>query len=164
MTFICPLENSIFNIFDLEGLKLLTRLCLGFSHVNEHRFGHSFQECLNLLYKCSLETQNTSNYLLHCHHDTPFRTDLMNSVKTFFVEFESLAGCKKVETPLPPCDDNKNNSILSASINYIKKTKCCDCSLFDKNQFFPPILNFFFNLTFQLLFFFLIWYIVCLIL
>ena len=32
------LENNIFNIFDPEGLKLLTRLLLGFSHLNEHRF------------------------------------------------------------------------------------------------------------------------------
>ena len=27
------LENNIFNIFDPEGLKLLTRLLLGFSHL-----------------------------------------------------------------------------------------------------------------------------------
>ena len=38
LPFIRPLENNIFNIFNPEGLKLLTRLCLGFSHLNEHRF------------------------------------------------------------------------------------------------------------------------------
>ena len=32
------LENNIFNIFDPEGLELLSRLLLGFSHLNEHRF------------------------------------------------------------------------------------------------------------------------------
>ena len=32
--FIRPLENSIFSIFDLEGLKLRTGLRLGFSHLN----------------------------------------------------------------------------------------------------------------------------------
>ena len=62
---ISPLENSIFNIFDPEGLKLLTRLRLGFSHLNEHRFRQNFQECLNPLRTCSLETENTSHHLLH---------------------------------------------------------------------------------------------------
>ena len=42
------LENIIFNIFDPEGLKLFTRLRLGFSHLNENRFRHNFQECLKL--------------------------------------------------------------------------------------------------------------------
>ena len=33
-----PLENIIFNILDTEGLKLLTRLHLGFFYLNERRF------------------------------------------------------------------------------------------------------------------------------
>ena len=42
------LKNFIFNIFHPEGLKLSTRLRLGFSHLNENRFRHNFQECLKL--------------------------------------------------------------------------------------------------------------------
>ena len=30
LSFICPLESNVYNIFDHEGLKFLTRLCLGF--------------------------------------------------------------------------------------------------------------------------------------
>ena len=70
LPFIRPLENSILNIFDPVGSKLLIRLRLGFSHLNEHRFRHNFQKCLNPLYTCSLETENTSHDLLHCHHKT----------------------------------------------------------------------------------------------
>ena len=91
------LENIIFNIFDPEGFKLFTRLRLGFSHLNENRFRHNFQECLNALCICGLETGNSSHYLLHCHYNIPFRTDLTNSVKTFVVDFESLPGSKNVE-------------------------------------------------------------------
>ena len=97
LPFIRLLENSIFNIFDPEGLELLTRLRLGFSHLNEHCFRRNFQECLNPLYTCSLETEKISHYLLHCHHNIAFRTDLTNSVETFVVNFESLSDCKKVE-------------------------------------------------------------------
>ena len=42
LPFIRLLENSIFSIFDPEGWKLLTRLRLGFSHLNEHRFRRNF--------------------------------------------------------------------------------------------------------------------------
>ena len=72
MPLIRQLENSIFNIFDQERLELLTRLRLGFSHLNEHRFRQNFQECLNRLCKCSVETENNCQYLLHCHLNTPF--------------------------------------------------------------------------------------------
>ena len=85
---------------------------------------------------CSLETETISHYLLHCDYNTPFRTDLTNSVKTFVVDFESLSDSKKVEILLYGdswCNDNQNNSILSASINHIKKTKRFDCPLFDEN-------------------------------
>ena len=113
---------------------MLARLCLGFSYLNEHRFRHNFQEFLNPLCTCSLERENTFYYLLHCHHNTPFCTDLMKSVKTFVVDFEPLSDSKKVEILLygdSRCDHNQNNSIISASINYIKKTKRFDFSFFD---------------------------------
>ena len=68
-------------IFDPIGLKFLTRLRLDFSHLNEHRFRHNFQDCLNPLCSCSLQTEDTTHYLLHCHHFSQNRIDLINSVK-----------------------------------------------------------------------------------
>ena len=100
MPLIRLLENSIFYIFDPKGLKLLTRLRPGFSHLKEHRFRHNFKKCLNALCTCNLETENISYYLLHCHHKTPFRIDLANSVKTFAVDFEPLSDSHRVEIPL----------------------------------------------------------------
>ena len=38
LLFIRPVQNSVFNIFDPKGLKLLTWLRLGFSYLSEHRF------------------------------------------------------------------------------------------------------------------------------
>ena len=48
LSFILPVQNSIYNIFDPKGLKFLTRLRLGLSHLNAHRFRHSFQSLLLL--------------------------------------------------------------------------------------------------------------------
>ena len=41
--------SATFNICNFVGLCLLTRLRLGLSHLNEHRFNHNFQNCINLL-------------------------------------------------------------------------------------------------------------------
>ena len=77
-------------LIDPIGLIFLTRLSLGFSHLNEHRFRHNLQDCMNPLCSCSLEIEDTSHYLLHYHHFSQYRTDLMNSVKSILENFESL--------------------------------------------------------------------------
>ena len=38
LSFICPVQRTIYNIFDPKGLKFLTRFGLGFSHLNRQRF------------------------------------------------------------------------------------------------------------------------------
>ena len=85
LSFIRPVQNSVFNIFDPKGLKLLTRLRLEFSRLNEHIFRHNFEECVNPLCPCSLKTEDTEHYLLHCHHFTPLRINLMNSVNSVLI-------------------------------------------------------------------------------
>ena len=62
LSLIRPVQSSVFNIFDPKGLKLLTRLRLEFSHLNEHRFRHNFESCVNPLCSCSLTTEDTEHY------------------------------------------------------------------------------------------------------
>ena len=49
LSLIRPVQNSVFNIFDPKGLILLTRLRLGFSHLNEYWFPHYFENYINPL-------------------------------------------------------------------------------------------------------------------
>ena len=85
LSFIRPIPSNVQNIFHPIGLKFLARLRLRFSHLNEHRFRHNFQECINPLFSCSLETENTSHYLLQN------RINLMNSVNSLFETFVILS-------------------------------------------------------------------------
>ena len=115
LSFIRQVQNSVFNIFDPKGLKLLTRLRLEFSHFNEHRFRHNFEECVNPLCSCSLKTEDTQHYLLHCHHFTPLLINLMNNVNSVLYNFESLSDIDKKEIHLygnPQLDKNKNRIIV----------------------------------------------------
>ena len=42
LSFIRPEANNIFNVHNTKGIKLLTRLRVGFSHFKEHKFRHNF--------------------------------------------------------------------------------------------------------------------------
>ena len=134
LSLIRPVQKKVFNIFDPQGLKLLTRLRLGFSHLNEHRFRHNIENCVNPLCFCVSETENTSHYLLHCHYFTQHRTDLMNSINSLRDNFDFLSDNEKREILLygdSRLDDNKNKLILEATINYIRNTDRFSRSLFE---------------------------------
>ena len=90
LSLICLVQKGVFNIYDPKGLILLTRLSLGFSHLNKHRFRHNFANCIKPSCSCSLVTEDALHYLLHCHHFLQHRLGLMNSVKSVLDNFESL--------------------------------------------------------------------------
>ena len=76
-----PIFNSIYDIFNLVGLKYLTCLQLELSHLNEYKFKHNFQDCLNPLCSCSLKPESNSHFFLCCHYYTILCADLMNGLK-----------------------------------------------------------------------------------
>ena len=59
---------------------------------------------MNPLCSCSLEFEDASHYLLHCHHFSQYCIDLMNSVKSILENFESLSDDVKKDIPL--CGDS----------------------------------------------------------
>ena len=76
-----PVQNSIFKVFNPLGIKFLTRLKLGLIQLNEHKFKHNFQNCLNLLFSCSLEVESTIRFFLHCHIFDNFQQILPETVE-----------------------------------------------------------------------------------
>ena len=69
LPFIRPAQSNIYHIFDPRVLKFLTCLWLGLSHLNEHKF-HNFQDCLNPLYSCNLEIEDTVLLINFCTVNT----------------------------------------------------------------------------------------------
>ena len=57
-------ENSVFGAYDIYGVKLLTRLGLRFSHLNEHKFRHNFNDTINPMCNCGAATEATIHLLL----------------------------------------------------------------------------------------------------
>ena len=55
-------ESSIFSIYNPLGVKLLTRLRLQFSHLNELKFRHGFGNTVNAICACHSEIETTEHF------------------------------------------------------------------------------------------------------
>ena len=80
MKFIRPTANNIFGCHNLKGIKYLTRLRLGLSHLHEHKFKNNFQETPNSLCACGCDAENTCHFLLHCPNFLAERNTLLNKI------------------------------------------------------------------------------------
>ena len=126
-----PVFNTAYNIENYIGLKLLTRL--GLSHVNEHRFSHNFQNCINPLCTCSLEVELTVYFFLHCHHYHNIRAKLLNSLELIDTNLLKLSEERLTKVLLygfSQLDQNQNRNILNSSMDYIVESKRFESSLF----------------------------------
>ena len=56
------LLNSVFNCDNYRGIKLITRLHGGLSHLHEHKIKHSFHKTLNPICSCGFDVESTSHY------------------------------------------------------------------------------------------------------
>ena len=66
LKFIRPSPNSVFNCHKGKGIKYLTRLRLGLSHLREHKFKHSFQDTLNPFCSCGPDVETNMHFSLYC--------------------------------------------------------------------------------------------------
>ena len=80
LKFIRPSQNRVYNCHNPKGMKLLTRLRVGLSHLREHKFKHSFQDTLNPICNCGEDIEFTSHYLFHCPDYLEERKILLNTI------------------------------------------------------------------------------------
>ena len=81
MEFIRPSPNSIFYIYNPYGIKLLTRLRLGLSHLNEHKFKHGFNDTTNPICICGGDIESINYFFLHCPEYCEARQTLFDNIQ-----------------------------------------------------------------------------------
>ena len=77
--------SSFFNCGHLKGIRLITRLCLEFSHLSKHKIKCNFQNCLNPLCSCDSSFECTSYFLLNC----PIYNDKRDTIMTTLNDIDS---------------------------------------------------------------------------
>ena len=76
LKFIRPSGNCVFRCHNPKGVKLLTRLRFGLSHLGEHKFKHGFLDSLNPIYCCGQDIETSTHFLLHCSNYSNKRFNL----------------------------------------------------------------------------------------
>ena len=118
-----PTPKSVYSIHNPIGLKLLTRLRLGLSHLNQRIFNHNFQDCVNPLCSCRLLVEFSSHFFLHCyqfrssHRKSSVRKSVLRNFTKFtrkhlcqslFIKKETLAQVLSCEF----CEISENNFFI----------------------------------------------------
>ena len=126
LKFIKTIPNRVFSVANIYGIKLLTRLCVGLSHLREHKFRHNFQDTINPLCSCSLETESTSHFFLRCQNFITWKTNLTNELcklDSNILNLDEISLTKLLLYSDNKYENNVNKKILLASTNFILSTQ-----------------------------------------
>ena len=124
-----PKANSIFDIHNPLGVKLLTRLRLGLSHLHDHKFKYNFQDCLNPLCICGVDVEDTKHFFLHCNNYNQERQTLFDMIARVKNDFLNLNESELLNLLLYghlALTFLENREILNASIMFILASKRFD--------------------------------------
>ena len=89
LKFIRPSPSNAFNCNNYKGIRRITRLRLGMSHLREHKFKHNFQGCLNPICSCGLDIESTSHFLLHCPTCNHERYTLLSTLINLIANYQN---------------------------------------------------------------------------
>ena len=132
LKFIRPSSNSFFNCRSPKGIKLITRLRLGLSHLREHKFRHNFQDTLNPICSCGDGIETTIHCLLHCPNYLDERRTLLDNLQSIGENINDKNDSQISELLLfgvSSNNDASNTCNLNATIQFILPTKRFDVPL-----------------------------------
>ena len=133
LNFIRPNSNSVFNINNPLGLKLLTRFRTGFSHLKEHKFKHNFQDSVDPLCSCGNYLESTVYFFLHGPNFTTQSQTHLNKLKSINASIMAENENSVVRTLLfgrPDFNYSTNKEIINATISFTLTTEWFYCPLF----------------------------------
>ena len=126
LKFIRPTPSCFYNCYNHKGIRLMTRLRLGLSHLREHKFNHNFQNCINPLCSCGMDIESTSRFFPHYPLVDGKRITLLSTLNKIDSRLIETNESSLIETLLfgnSLFDLTKNSLILNASIDYILSIK-----------------------------------------
>ena len=129
LKFICPSGNSIFRCHNSKGIKLLTRLTLGISHLWEHKFKYGFLDSLNSICCCGQNIETSTHFLLHCSYYSNERLTFLNIIRNIDRNILNKNDLKVTETLHSSLDDTNNTIILNATMEFLFVSKKFDVPL-----------------------------------
>ena len=135
LNLIRPKCNETCGFHNSTGLKLLTRLRLVLSHLNDHKFNHNFRDCIKPLCLCNLSVENIVHFFLHWNHFSFQRQTVMDNIKSIDKDIINETDSALVSILLfgsSKWQYHINSKILSFPTAFILKTERFSGKLFWK--------------------------------
>ena len=133
LKFIRASPKGFYGCQNIMGIKLVTRLHLGLSHLREHKFKHNFQNTLNPLSSCGMDVESSTHFLLECPSYINERCTLTSNLNRINPQI-SQTTLKLLTNTLffrnSSYSGKTNTHILNAIIEHILLTKRFDEPLF----------------------------------
>ena len=132
LKFIRPSGNSVCRCHNPKGIKLLTTLGLGLSHLQEHKFKHGFLDSLNPICSCGQNIETSTHFLLHCSIYSNERLTFLNIIRNIDSNILGKNDLKVTETLLygdSSCEDTSNTLIINATMEFLFTSKRFDLLL-----------------------------------
>ena len=80
LKYIRPTPKNVFICKNHRGIKLITRLRVGHSHLREHKLKHRFHDTLNPICSSGFDVESTSHYILYCPMYNDERQTLLSTI------------------------------------------------------------------------------------
>ena len=112
-------------IHDPADFKLLSRLWLKFSHLNDHKFRHNFKDAPNSMCDCGSETETADHFFLRCPFFAMNRQKHLNDLLKIDPSLRNLKDELLLDIILYGFDkykDTVNKEILLHTISFVKNT------------------------------------------
>ena len=128
LSIIRPPAKSIFGIQNPRGLSILTRLRVGLSKLNFHKFKHNFNDTMNPLCPMNDGVEECEYYFLLCHMYDDIRRDLLKGVNAILLQhgMVNLSNDELINIILYGHESisfELNAKILSSTLDYIQVSK-----------------------------------------
>ena len=121
------------------SIKLVTKLCLGLSHLRERKFKHSFLDTLNPLCNCRTDVESSTYFLFQCPSYINNWCTLMSKVNRINPHISQTSLQLLTDTLLfgnASYSDKTNTHILNTTIDHTLSTKRFDEPHFWLMRFF----------------------------
>ena len=126
-------SNDVFNVSHPKGLIFLTCLCIGLSHLKEHKFKHNFLDTLYPIRICGFDIETLNHLFHHCPRFTNERQNLLLKIERIIPDI-----FRKTDTSItsillyenPSFSTELYTNTLNSSIDHISSTKRFEATLF----------------------------------
>ena len=127
------IHNPIYGIHNPVGLKNLTRLRVGLSHLRTHKHQYNFSDTSSKYCSCRDNLPETvEHYLLHCPIYSLLRRELFGNLRlnvSLLTFTSSTYTCNLLLYGNPCYDFHTNKNILELTISFIISSKRFDSPL-----------------------------------